>query len=109
MEPGLQGMSPRTSGPAQGWHSPGWPGLPGAQRAEEDTGRQGLGFIPGLPNEQDEENGEKSLFERRALSPVGVPRTQNQGILSELLVAPSRPHPCIIRCQFRAGTAGTQC
>lgn len=31
----------------------------------------------------------------------GVPLTQNQGMLSQLLLAPSSPHPSFIQCQFQ--------
>lgn len=37
-------------------------GIPGAQRAVGDTGTRGLGFLPGIPNEQGEENTEKICF-----------------------------------------------
>jgi len=37
-------------------------GLRGAERAVEDKGKWGLGFLPGVPNEGDEENGENNFF-----------------------------------------------
>lgn len=60
-----------TAGPGGWWHSPGWPGLPGAQRAVEDKGKRGLGFLPGIPNEWDEENGE-NLFLSLARGAQGI-------------------------------------
>lgn len=74
----------------------------------EDKGKQGLGFLPAIPNEWDEENGENLFLslscgaqgsERERYS--GYPAHKTRGILSELLVAPSSPHPSVIHCQLQ--------
>lgn len=47
-------------GPGEWWH---WWGRAGLPWAVEDEGTWGLGFLPGIPNECSEENGENCFFE----------------------------------------------
>lgn len=89
-----------TAAPGQRWHSPGCPGLPGV----EAKGKRGLGFLPGIPNEWDEENGEILLLSLACGEQgidLGDPAHKTRGFFQNC----SCPHPSIIQCQCRAHNA----
>lgn len=89
------------------------PGLPGAQRAVEDKEKWGLGFIPGIPNEWDEENGAKSLFEAglgaqgiECGCPLGYPSHKTRGCFHNCSWPHPLPIPALFSASSRAGMAG---
>lgn len=84
---------------------------PGAQRAVEDKGKLGLGFLPGIPNEWGEENGE-NLFLRLACGAQGIehqsgyPAHKTRGFFQNPFWPHPLPSPALFSASSRAGTAG---